>query len=64
MTGKLTSNSLEFNIFDSAPTETPIKFSQWSNEFGAGVTGEEDKILGYSNYLREFELDQGRSFNT
>tara|TARA_R100000734_G_C3319140_1_gene114393 strand:- start:524 stop:7657 length:7134 start_codon:yes stop_codon:yes gene_type:complete len=59
VTGKLTSNSLEFNIFDSTPTETPIKFSQWSNEFGTGITGEEDKIIGYSNYLREFELDQG-----
>lgn len=40
------------------PSEGPLKLSQWSSTSGAELS-DLDKVLGYSNYLRQYSLDQG-----
>mgnify|MGYP003142888559 CR=1 FL=1 len=40
------------------PSEGPLKLSQWSSTSGAELS-DLDKVLGYSNYLRQHSLDQG-----
>ena len=40
------------------PSGGPLKLSQWSSTSGADLS-DADKVMGYSNYLRQYNLDQG-----
>ena len=60
MTGELLTDSSDFNLFtDSQEGDPPIPFSEWNSSVGVNVTEPKSKVDGYSNYLREYEMERG-----
>ena len=54
MTGELITDSSGNGVYTN-----PLNFNQWTGSAGTDVTDEKDKLIGYGNYLREFEFERG-----
>ena len=54
MTGELITDSSEDNAYTN-----PLGFSQWGSSIGSAITDDKDKLIGYGNYLREFNFEKG-----
>ena len=54
MTGELITDSSEDNAYTN-----PLGFSQWGGSIGSAITDDKDKLIGYGNYLREFNFEKG-----
>lgn len=54
MTGELITDSSG----DDAYTN-PLPFYKWGDSIGSNITDDKDKLIGYGNYLREFEFERG-----
>tara|TARA_R100000231_G_scaffold17882_1_gene18398 strand:+ start:2757 stop:14507 length:11751 start_codon:yes stop_codon:yes gene_type:complete len=37
----------------------PLPFYKWGDSIGSNITDDKDKLIGYGNYLREFEFERG-----
>ena len=53
MTGELITDSSG----DDAYTN-PLPFYKWGDSIGSNITDDKDKLIGYGNYLREFEFER------
>ena len=54
MTGELITDSSE-----TGENITALPFSKWSSSIGVDIQDQKDQYVGYGNYLRDFEFDQG-----
>jgi len=54
VTGELITDSSGDDAYSN-----PLPFYKWGDSIGSNITDDKDKLIGYGNYLREFEFERG-----